>query len=97
MQYQLKEQMIGEMFNKTPLKFTAIINTRIRKGDTDNIIKAILDAMKGIVFNDDLWIDEIDVKRIINGRDYAQLEIEVISEEMIKRPPAVDKEFYVKC
>ena len=37
MQYQLKEQMIGEMFNKTPLKFTAIINTRIRKGDTDNI------------------------------------------------------------
>ena len=56
-----------------------------------------MDAMKGIVFNDDLWIDEIDVKRIINGRDYAQLEIEVISEEMIKRPPAVDKEFYVKC
>jgi len=36
----------------------------VRSIDLDNAIKVTLDAMKGIAFNDDVWVREIEAKRM---------------------------------
>ena len=41
--------------------------------DADNTIKAILDAVKGIVWNDDRWVDSITFVRVSGKQDQFML------------------------
>ena len=36
----------------------------MRSIDLDNAIKVTLDAMKGIAFNDDVWVRQIEAERM---------------------------------
>ncbi len=62
LQWQFKAQMVGrEMFGREPLcvSITVFYQGGYHNHDLDNVIKAILDAMNGIVYPDDQWIDAI--------------------------------------
>jgi Holliday junction resolvase RusA-like endonuclease len=81
---QMKAQMaaIGaEMLPaKTRLEVEAAIRTD-RKGDLDNIVKAILDAAQGVAICDDRWVDWISAERWVAdpGEDHAaRVEIGVV-------------------
>ena len=49
-----------------------------RRYDIDNLLKALLDSMKGRVFVDDFDVDEITIKRGEIDRDNPRVEIEVM-------------------
>lgn len=62
LQWQFKAQMVGrEPFGREPLcvSITAFYQGGYHNHDLDNVIKAILDAMNGIVYDDDRWIDAV--------------------------------------
>lgn len=62
LQWQFKAQMVGrEPFGREPLcvSITVFYQGGFHNHDLDNVIKAILDAMNGIVYPDDRWIDAI--------------------------------------
>ncbi len=35
-----------------------------RRGDVDNLLKAVLDALQGVVWNDDAQVDAIEARRL---------------------------------
>lgn len=62
LQWQFKAQMMGrEPFGREPLcvSITVFYQNGFHNHDLDNVIKAILDAMNGIVYPDDRWIDAV--------------------------------------
>ena len=71
---QMRAQMASEgavmLPAKTRLEVEAVIRTD-RKGDLDNIVKAILDAAQGVVFLDDRWVDRISAEREIVAAEEA--------------------------
>lgn len=65
---QMKAQMAAAGAEMLPAKTKLGVDGWVgtdRKGDLDNIIKAILDAAQGIVFPDDRWVDFIIVHRVL--------------------------------
>ena len=46
-----------------PLQVRIVFGWRLHNRDIDNEAKAILDAAKGILFDDDRWIDRLTVER----------------------------------
>lgn len=64
----------AEMYpNGTPLKVIMQVWTHTSQGhkaDLDNILKAVMDASQGIVFEDDRWIDEFQVVRHIGEKQH---------------------------
>ena len=70
---QLKNFMQNNGFNMipkgNPIRVTMTYYAPTNPGhgaDLDNQLKAILDACKGIVFEDDRWVDSINIQRIFN-------------------------------
>jgi len=62
LQWQFKAQMMGhEPFGREPLcvSITVFYRGGYHNHDLDNVIKALLDAMNGIVYADDRWIDAV--------------------------------------
>lgn len=63
----------AEMYPKgIPLKVTMHVYVHTSQGhraDLDNIIKAVCDSCKGIVFEDDRWIDEFQAERTIGEKE----------------------------
>jgi Holliday junction resolvase RusA-like endonuclease len=62
LQWQFRAQMMGhEPFGREPLcvSITVFYRGGYHNHDLDNVIKALLDAMNGIVYADDRWIDAI--------------------------------------
>ncbi len=62
---QMREQSWSMLPARTPLKISILIEMpeRLHCSDADNQVKAIVDAAQGIVFQNDLWIDEIRAAR----------------------------------
>jgi Holliday junction resolvase RusA-like endonuclease len=76
---QAEQQMDAQPFDKTPLRVTGLILTKSRRGDLDNIIKAILDAFQGVVFVNDVWVDDIRfIRRVTKGEELASISVETI-------------------
>ena len=83
--YQLKHQMRDNEWDMLPTSTPLRVEIHIfRKGglhtcDLDNQAKAILDAAQGIVFKNDLWIDDIEALRQLSddGIDICEFRIEV--------------------
>ena len=85
---ELKNQMQLQNFDmfpaQTPLavgiKFT--VPKDMHTKDLDNLVKAILDAMQGVVFKNDMWIDQIMAKRMkVNPNAPCSTYISVTDEE----------------
>ena len=49
---------------KRAQKFGGAWDDSVRSIDLDNAIKVTLDAMKGIAFNDDVWVRQIEAERM---------------------------------
>ncbi len=47
--------------------------------DLDNLLKALLDALQGIVIEDDRWVDHIETERIIVKGDTGSVYFEVLA------------------
>jgi len=65
-QMQLKEQMRGrERLGRVPIQVRIFISVadRLHTKDLDNQTKSLMDACNGIVWDDDRWVDCIEVKR----------------------------------
>ena len=79
--WQLKEQVRGRdpLPERTPLmaRVELWVSERLHCADIDNQIKAVLDAAQGIVFHNDLWIDELHVERSLGERHFARLVLKV--------------------
>jgi len=43
--------------------------------DVDNTAKALLDAMTGIVYPDDRWVDDLAIKRVRGTKDLTVIEV----------------------
>lgn len=73
MQYQLAQEMVDRPMlpERTPLSVSILIshNHGFHNRDLDNEVKAILDAMQGIVFKNDCWIDQIEARRMTGERE----------------------------
>ena len=78
---QLTQEMIDrEMLpDRTPLKVFFLIghDHGFHNRDLDNEVKALLDAMQGIVFRNDCWIDEIKAIRLASSRCVVSVFVEV--------------------
>jgi len=48
---------------QTPIRVHGYIGPAMHNRDLDNEIKAIFDAMQGVVFPDDRWVDEVSFTR----------------------------------
>ncbi len=61
--------------NRQPLRahITFIVSKDLHRKDLDNLIKAILDAAQGLIFENDLWIDTITAERSLGQEDLAEL------------------------
>jgi len=51
-----------------------------RPGDVDNIAKAILDGMNGVIFFDDVQVDNLFVHRMIGKPQRAEVKVWTIDE-----------------
>ena len=90
LQFKIKEDMRKrghQMFpGQTPLWAKIFIQVPSSQGhrcDIDNIAKAILDACNNIVYPDDRWIDELEIKRVIGERNYFHLYADSSEERII--------------
>jgi Holliday junction resolvase RusA-like endonuclease len=54
---------------QTPLWVEIRISPALHNRDLDNEAKALLDAMQGVVFPDDRWVDVLSAARGDNGGD----------------------------
>lgn len=84
---QLIRYAIGHppmMPGQTPLCVTIQqrIAGAVHNHDGDNVIKALLDAMKGIVYPDDRWADAITYERTQASEDLTVITVAVLAETM---------------
>jgi Holliday junction resolvase RusA-like endonuclease len=79
--WQLKAHMLDQGWDmlpaRTPLRVSVLIQMaeRLHCQDSDNQIKALIDSAQGVVFPNDLWIDEIHATRRSGPDCWAILEI----------------------
>ena len=71
---------------QTPLWIAIIYVAPREQGhrcDTDNLLKAVLDACNGIVYPDDRWIDSISIRRYF-GNPHLSIEVATMSERKVE-------------
>ena len=82
---QAKQQMNGAAMlpGQTPLAVTIYIERQggFHNRDLDNEVKAILDALQGIAFPDDRWVDTIRATRKRGVADYVLVTVKTEATE----------------
>jgi len=76
---QAKAQMAGRApLGRVPLRvhITFAVSERMHTKDLDNLIKAVLDALNGVVWEDDRWVDEISAVRRLAKDDKTIIRVE---------------------
>lgn len=71
---------VGDTF-PGPVKLDLLIKSSKCRADTSNILKAIEDAMNGIVYNDDRQIMEIHIRRINGDQEEVWVTVSKMREE----------------
>lgn len=73
---QLRSEMQwqnAEMYPKgiplTVIMHVYVHTSQGHRADLDNIVKSVFDSCKGIVFEDDRWIDEFQAERYIGEKE----------------------------
>jgi len=61
------QRTVAAMFRRRPMTGEVIVGINVyrpaKRGDVDNSIKVLLDALKGIAFHDDKQVKRIDIER----------------------------------
>ena len=71
---QMSERGLAMLPPQTPLAVSIDIWTaRGHTCDADNLAKAIIDAAQGVVFKNDLWIDQIRIERQKHDREWCSI------------------------
>jgi Holliday junction resolvase RusA-like endonuclease len=70
-----------ERWERTPLAVIIQIDGINRRADTDNIVKAVLDAANGIIWDDDRWVDAIQVRRVPAEQDRVRIWVREIGQQ----------------
>ena len=80
--------MFGKALMEGPVKVTicAFFSHKTKEGwhtsrpDIDNVVKAVLDGLNGVVFKDDAAVAHVDAtKKYVNDADQERVEIQVIN------------------
>lgn len=80
--------MFGKMLMEGPLKvtITAFFLHKTKQGwhtsrpDIDNVVKAVLDGLNGVVFKDDAAVAHVDAtKQYVNDEQMERVEIQVVN------------------
>lgn len=58
-----------EPLGREPLRVEILFGWANHRQDLDNLAKAVLDACNGIVWDDDRWVDDLQVRRWMGGRN----------------------------
>lgn len=82
--WQLRSQMqlygMEMLPEKTPFKVS--IEIEVAKcahcADSDNLAKALIDSMQGVVFKNDSYMDSLTVSRKQTGRDFVRMEVYIL-------------------
>ena len=77
---QMREHGYKMLPGQTPVEVNIFISPANHRRDLDNEAKAILDAMSGIVFPDDRWVDKLWVSRDEPGEPEVEIRVWVIKE-----------------
>ena len=79
---QFAQQMTGEPFDKTPLAVVIELWERhLHTHDLDNTEKALLDAMRGVVFVDDRYVDSlVAMRESTAGEEHAIVMVQELKE-----------------
>jgi len=90
-QQEIKLAMMGIMSRndramfppQTPLwvDIDMIVKDRLHTKDSDNLVKAILDAMSKVVYPDDRWVDRITFQRKLGPVNETYIEVGYFVEE----------------
>jgi Holliday junction resolvase RusA-like endonuclease len=72
-------KMIVKFYLRRPLSLPKKITHHIKKPDIDNLVKAIKDANKGILFRDDSQIVELTVTKDYNAIPRVVIALEVLA------------------
>ena len=75
------ERQGWEMLPKAPLGIEVIMSPARHNCDASNILKAIEDAMNGIVYPDDRWLDHISLDRLAQRREQAFIRVYLLGAE----------------
>jgi Holliday junction resolvase RusA-like endonuclease len=78
--WQFAEQMDGAdmLPGQTPLWVQIRVRPVRHTCDIDNIAKALMDSMNGVVFPDDRWVDVLTISRASKDADWAQVDVGVL-------------------
>ena len=68
-----------------PLGVAVVIRPARHNQDLDNLVKALMDAAQGIVFEDDRWVDVIIAARHDDGDDETYLTVFHLAEDAEER------------
>ncbi len=60
-----------------PVKVRLLFYVRHRRADLDNLVKAVLDGMRGVVYHDDRQVVEIAAKVIKSEKEMTAVEVEI--------------------
>jgi Holliday junction resolvase RusA-like endonuclease len=65
---------------RTPLRLAIrmVVTKNLHTKDSDNLIKSLADAMKGIVYPDDRWIDRHGFERQLGEADLTVVQIDTL-------------------
>jgi Holliday junction resolvase RusA-like endonuclease len=82
MKQTMSENDLPMLPERTPLQVSILITVseRLHCSDLDNQVKALIDAAQGVVFKNDLWIDNIHAQRSLlwEGEDHCYLKVKVM-------------------
>lgn len=79
--YENKVRIFARMACKAPVSGPVAVRIKMYgkgRGDIDNKIKAFLDSMNDIVFNDDRQVVRLEAERFPDGEPRAEVEVEEI-------------------
>lgn len=80
---QYKAVVARECLGLKPMSGEVLLRVRWyrarRQGDIDNILKSLLDALKGYAFGDDARVARLEVERFDTDRRNPRVEVEVVS------------------
>jgi Holliday junction resolvase RusA-like endonuclease len=74
----------------TDVRLEVTWHRRHRLGDLDNRLKGLLDALEGLLYEDDKQIVEIVARVVMDSRDYMEVGVEAVSGEQLSLEDACD-------
>lgn len=91
LKWEIREQMSRHGWQRiergTPLAIGVSITMtgRLHCQDADNQLKAVIDALQGIVFENDLWVDFANIYRELGDADLVEVHVGTIDDYRVEQ------------